>query len=112
MLVNSNNPIVQALRWAIFQESGLKASMLFKTGTTYTNIMQEYYSKANPEFVCITYGPGDPRLEHTNHERIDLTEYEQCIRIYDKFLLKFLEIYQKFQMRKETALTNEISLAL
>ena len=43
----------------------------------------------------ITYGPGDPKLEHTDDEFIDLDEYSKCIEVYSKFYTKFFEIYQK-----------------
>ena len=43
----------------------------------------------------ITYGPGDPKLEHTNNEFIDLNEFSKCIDVYEKFITKFFEIYNK-----------------
>ena len=43
----------------------------------------------------ITYGPGDPKLEHTDNEFIELEEFYKSIEIYSKFFSKFFEIYQK-----------------
>jgi LysW-gamma-L-lysine carboxypeptidase len=95
VVVGGDNPLVQALRWSAFKEMGRKIGLLYKTGTTYTNILQEHYSKHNPDFVCITYGPGDPRLEHTDHERISKGEFNETIRIYQRFFPKFLDVIHK-----------------
>jgi LysW-gamma-L-lysine carboxypeptidase len=108
VIVGSDNPIVQALRWSIFKETGQKMVLLHKTGTTYTNILQEHYSKNNPDFVCITYGPGDPRLEHTDSECISLVEYQQCINVYERFIPKFAEMCRKKQEQLNLAFLEEM----
>jgi LysW-gamma-L-lysine carboxypeptidase len=93
--VSPNSFIVNALRWAIFQETKKKAEIIKKTGSTFTNLIQAYYNQTNPDFVCITYGPGDSHLEHTDHEFILIPEYLDAIRILQRFIPKFLELYQK-----------------
>jgi [amino group carrier protein]-lysine/ornithine hydrolase len=93
--INAQSPVLNSLRWAAFKEIGEKIILLKKTGSTFTNIIQEHYEKGNSKFSCITYGPGDPRLEHTNKEFIDILEYEKTIKIYIRFFPKFVEFYKK-----------------
>jgi LysW-gamma-L-lysine carboxypeptidase len=47
-----------------------------KTGTSDMNVV-------GPVWGCpiVAYGPGDSRLDHTPHERIDLAEYRRAISI-------------------------------
>lgn len=82
--------IIGALRWAIYKTTGKKPKIIKKTGTTFINLIGMSY-----KIPSITYGPGDPKLEHTDDEFIDLDEYSKCIEVYSKFYTKFFEIYQK-----------------
>ena len=93
--VESDAPVLSAFRWAGFQVLKKKPSLVKKTGSTFTNLIQAHYISQNPKFRCITYGPGDPRLEHTDKEFISLQEYLNSIEIYKKFYPKFVEIFQK-----------------
>jgi LysW-gamma-L-lysine carboxypeptidase len=108
-LVNSEIPLVQALRWATFKETGRKVTTLRKTGTTYTNNMMEFYGLRNPKFRCITYGPGDPRLEHTDNEFISKTEYLESINSYLRFFPKFFEILNRGISSVEASIKAESS---
>ena len=82
--------IIGALRWAIYKTTGEKPKIIKKTGTTFINLIGLSYN-----IPSITYGPGDPKLEHTNDEFIDLTEFIKSIEIYSKFYSKFFVMYQK-----------------
>ncbi|MFX1451090.1 MAG: M20/M25/M40 family metallo-hydrolase [Promethearchaeota archaeon] len=82
--------IIGALRWAIYKTMGTKPKIIKKTGTTFINLIGMSY-----KIPSITYGPGDPKLEHTDEEFIDLNEYLKSIEVYLKFYTKFFEIYQK-----------------
>ncbi|MGC8969178.1 MAG: M20/M25/M40 family metallo-hydrolase [Conexivisphaera sp.] len=69
-LVDKSNPLVSALSAAIRKITGRSAQLVRKTGTGDMNILG--FSLSVP---AATYGPGDPKLSHTNHERLDLNEY-------------------------------------
>jgi len=97
--VPPNSLIVNALRIAAFQVTGKKISMLKKTGTTFTNFYQKHYKKENPCFDCITYGPGDGKLDHTPYEFIEKDEFIESIKIYRSFFAKFKELYARSQKR-------------
>ena len=88
--VKGDEIIIGALRWAIFNTIKEKPKLIKKTGTTFINSIGIKYN-----IPSITYGPGDPKLEHTNNEFIDISEYLNCIQIYNKFFDKFYEIYHK-----------------
>jgi len=90
--VKGDEFIIGALRWAIFNTIKEKPKIIKKTGTTFINAIGIHYG-----IPSITYGPGDPKLEHTNKEFIEINEYLQCIEVYSKFLIKFSELYQKIK---------------
>jgi LysW-gamma-L-lysine carboxypeptidase len=93
--VPPNSLIVNALRLAAYQVTGKKISMLKKTGTTFTNFYQKCYKKENPNFDCITYGPGDGKLDHTPYEFIEKEEFIESIKIYRNFFGKFKELWKR-----------------
>ncbi len=82
--------IIGALRWAIFKTLKNKSKLIKKTGTTFINVIGIHYG-----IPSITYGPGDPKLEHTDKEFIEIGEYLRTIEIYSKFFPKFFEIHRK-----------------
>lgn len=82
--------IIGALRWAIFNTINQKPKLIKKTGTTFINLIGLCY-----KIPSITYGPGDPKLEHTDNEFIDLNDFSKSIEVYSKFYTKFFEIYQR-----------------
>ena len=82
--------IIGALRWAIFTTLKEKPKLIKKTGTTFINLIGIHYGISS-----ITYGPGDPKLEHTDKEFIVINEYLKSIEIYTKFYKKFFDLYHK-----------------
>lgn len=88
--IENDNLMIGALGWAIFNTIREKYTIIKKTGTTFINSIGIKYNVPS-----ITYGPGDPRLEHTNNEFIDLKEFSECIEIYLKFFNKFYKMYSK-----------------
>ncbi|MBD3193754.1 MAG: M20/M25/M40 family metallo-hydrolase [Candidatus Lokiarchaeota archaeon] len=88
--IMGNNLIANALRWAIYKVTKVKPKLIKKTGTTFINNIGKHYS-----IPSITYGPGDPKLEHTDNENINIQEYLNCIKVYNSFYKKFFELYKK-----------------
>lgn len=88
--IQGNEIIVGALRWAIYNTMKQKPVLIKKTGTTFINQIGIQYN-----IPSITYGPGNPRLEHTDEEFIDIEEYLKAIEIYSKFIFKIFENYHK-----------------
>ncbi len=84
--------VLGALRWAIFNTLNEKPKMIKKTGTTMINLIA-----VEKNIPSITYGPGDPKLEHTKDEFINIEEFLKSIQIYLKFYDKFFENYKKRQ---------------
>ena len=91
--VSGDELIVGALRWAIYNTIKVKPTLIKKTGTTFINQIGIDYN-----IPSITYGPGDPRLEHTNEEFIEIEEYKKSIEIFNKFILKLNENYKKSKL--------------
>jgi LysW-gamma-L-lysine carboxypeptidase len=90
--IKKNESIIGALRWAIYNTVNEKPILIKKTGTTFINNIGIAFG-----IPSITYGPGDPKLEHTDLEVIEIEEYLNCIEIYKKFLTKFYQIYERKQ---------------
>lgn len=88
--IKNDELIIGALRWAIYKTTNIKPKLIKKTGTTFINQIGLEY-----KIPSITYGPGDPKLEHTEDEFIEIDEYLQCIEIYSKFIDKIYENFQK-----------------
>ena len=91
--VSGDELIVGALRWAIYNTIKEKSTLIKKTGTTFINQIG-----IELKIPSITYGPGDPRLEHTNHEFIEIEKYKKSIEIFTKFILKLNENYKKSKL--------------
>lgn len=87
VVTNPNNPLVSALRWSIFKTTREKAILLKKTGTTFMNIIYDHY-----KVPTVVYGPGDPKLEHSEKEFISKEEYLESINIYDRFFPKLFKM--------------------
>ena len=88
--IDRNNPLVGAMRWSIFKILNEKSKVIKRTGTTFINAIAINY-----KIPSITYGPGDPKLEHTDEEFIEIDEYLKSINIYLKFFDKYSEMYHK-----------------
>ena len=65
------------------------------SGILKTFLLDKICKINNLYIPSITYGPGDPKLEHTDNDFIELEEYYKSIEIYSKFYSKFFEIYHK-----------------
>ncbi|MEM2144183.1 MAG: M20/M25/M40 family metallo-hydrolase [Candidatus Jordarchaeaceae archaeon] len=70
------SPLIEALRNSIKQITGNEARLIRKTGTGDMNI----YGSSIKTYA-VTYGPGDPRLDHTEHEKISIKQFLDTIKI-------------------------------
>jgi len=71
--------LMKALGRAIVETTGGTFRFLKKTGTGDMNIFG-----SEVKVPVATYGPGDSRLSHTKKERINLTEFQASIQVYQK----------------------------
>jgi len=92
--IEGNELIVGAMRWAIFNKLNQKPIIIKKTGTTFINQIGIQY-----KIPSITYGPGNPKLEHTDDEYIEIEDYFNAIEIYAKFISKLFDNYHKKNIR-------------
>lgn len=77
-------PAIRQLQAAIENVTGNPGRLLKKTGTCFMNLIGAHY-----HVPTVTYGAGDPRLEHTSAERVEIAEYLQTVRVYEHFLAGF-----------------------
>ncbi len=75
-----NTPLVRCMLAGIRAQGGTP-SFVYKTGTADLNIVA-------PAWNCpaVVYGPGDSSLDHTPHEHLALSEYEQSIQVLTRAL--------------------------
>jgi [amino group carrier protein]-lysine/ornithine hydrolase len=73
-LANPHSKLVSACRSAIRRSTEQVPGLVKKTGTSDMNLLP-------PETVAIAYGPGDSRLDHTDKERISISEYVKSIEV-------------------------------
>ncbi len=76
VLVDTSCELVKAFKKAIVKELKLKPRLVVKAGSSDMNY---YASKFNA--CCISYGPGDPKLEHGNFEFISISDYLKSINV-------------------------------
>ena len=77
------NEIVQCFAESVYEATGKKPPMLFKSGSGDMNILGGKW-----KIPAITFGPGNPRLSHTGHEEISITEVEETSKVVCNALLK------------------------
>jgi LysW-gamma-L-lysine carboxypeptidase len=68
--------LVRAFQRAIITETGARPTFVKKTGT---GDMNTYAASSKAE--CVTYGPGDPKLSHTDMEQVSVGDYLASIDI-------------------------------
>jgi len=75
--------IVRCFSESVYEKTGKKPPMLFKSGSGDMNILGSKW-----KIPAITFGPGNPRLSHTSHEEISITEVEETSKVVCNALLK------------------------
>jgi LysW-gamma-L-lysine carboxypeptidase len=73
--VSPASAAVRALCTAIRGQGG-QPRLKLKSGTADLNVVGKYWN-----VPMAVYGPGDSSLDHTDHEHIDLSEYEKSIAV-------------------------------
>jgi len=84
-VANRGNPVIRALREAIFEETGREARLIRKTGTGDMNIFGSFFN-----VPVATYGPGNSILSHSPNEYVEISEYLKSIEIYKKAVEKVI----------------------
>ncbi len=79
------SPLIEALTNSIKQVTGEEARLIKKTGTGDMNIYGNSIKTS-----AVTYGPGDPRLDHTNYEKISIKQFLDTIKILEKTIEKLV----------------------
>jgi LysW-gamma-L-lysine carboxypeptidase len=76
---DKKSELVNSLRNAIKEITNEAPGLITKNGTGDMNIFGNKY-----DIPTVTYGPGDPKLDHTEDEVIELNEYKKAIDILEK----------------------------
>ena len=66
---NMKTSLVQAFKGSILEQTGETAKMMFKSGSGDMNHLATTWN-----IPCVTYGPGNTQLSHTNNEKISISE--------------------------------------
>lgn len=88
--VSVDSVLVKSLRAAIRRETERSVKLVRKTGTSDMNL---FGSKI--KIPMVAYGPGNPEVEHTLNEYIEIPEYTTSIRILGDTLGKLSDRFKK-----------------
>lgn len=89
-LTNKKNILVKAFSRTIYKIQRSRVPLVKKTGTSDMN----YYGEAFG-VPCITYGPGDSRLSHTDKESVTVHDYLKSIEILTNAILLIEDLQGK-----------------
>ncbi len=81
-LADPKSKLVKAFTREIYKQTKETVTLVKKSGTGDMN----YYGSATG-IPCVTYGPGDPHLDHTDREQIVIEDYLKSIEITKQALL-------------------------
>jgi LysW-gamma-L-lysine carboxypeptidase len=75
-LADKKSLLVRALSRSIWRRRGVTVRLVNKTGTGDMNLYGNVTGKP-----VVTFGPGDPHLDHTPHEKINIRDYLESISV-------------------------------
>ena len=93
-LADKRSPLVKALSQAIWKVRRTRTMLVNKTGTGDMNVFGRL-----TEVPTVTYGPGDPHLDHTPNEHISISNYLESIKILKECLKGLYKLHQGVQVR-------------
>ena len=79
--VDPENPLVTVFASKIREILGVEPLLIRKLGTSDFNLIGRELG-----IPTVAYGPGNPRLSHTNIERLSISEYLDSIRVLESVL--------------------------
>ncbi|MBN2150280.1 MAG: M20/M25/M40 family metallo-hydrolase [Candidatus Lokiarchaeota archaeon] len=79
--VGKDNAACESLAACIESARGEKPSFVKKTGTTFMNHIGSFFG-----CPVVTYGPGDPALEHTPDEMVSKKEFLQAVDVLEALI--------------------------
>ncbi len=85
--VDPNHKVVRALARGILQTDGRPVQLIRKMGTSDLNVLH-----ARTGIHGVSYGPGNPRLSHTDGEFVTRSEYLKTIRVYEKAMQYLVKV--------------------
>jgi [amino group carrier protein]-lysine/ornithine hydrolase len=80
----TDSPVVRAFQRSILTNLHARPVFTHKTGTGDMNTLAE-----RMRIPCVTYGPGDSRLEHTDGEYVEITDYLNSVSVLRGFFREF-----------------------
>lgn len=78
---NSDSALIRAFQRAIITKAGVRPVLVKKTGTGDMNTFA-----ASRQAECVTYGPGDSKLSHTDGEKVSVKDYLTSIEVLAEVL--------------------------
>jgi LysW-gamma-L-lysine carboxypeptidase len=88
-MADPRSNLVRAISRSIWMKKGKRAMLIRKTGTGDMNIFGNRL-----ETPCVTYGPGDPHLDHTSYEHIKISDYLESIKIVKQAIFELSEMHK------------------
>jgi LysW-gamma-L-lysine carboxypeptidase len=87
-LSDSKSILVRALSQSIWKTKKTLVRLVRKTGTGDMNVFGAVTGKP-----VVTYGPGDPHLDHTPEERVNIKDYLESIDVIKGALRRLAELH-------------------
>ena len=91
-MTDKKSVLIRAFSPAVWKVRGTPMKLINKTGTGDMNVFGQTTGKPT-----ITYGPGDPHLDHTFNEHIILKDYLDSITVLKEALRRLYELHRKAQ---------------